>query len=458
MAKRSALMLVLFFVLGLSVTSAFATQLFISTTGNDTTGDGSIGSPFASLRRAFNWTQTIHAQPGDTVSFRAGTYTTDCYINGDGYCPYVYGDHDLLGGNPDAYITINSYDGDYAAQFPSGVHFVRALKYLKIIGLDRSHPSGDGDPINVTSGCDDPVGIWSDYSKRSNHIEITRCKIHDTGGWGQLKLQQSDYITVQDCEIYNSNPSFTYSPYIGTVWIEHSTFRRNFFHDSPSGAMMVKGGAMYNVMEDNVAVNLNSTYSWAIMTGNGTRPEFANPNAGYESEYTVIRNNIINKGNRVGYSTWGTTGWVYVYNNLFEDCAGSYAGYSYITQISPGGESHNGNWTRHVYVFNNIFWDPQGDMQPYGWAQGGSGWLDDFETGYNCYWNQGNQMVLDSSGFANPYTETGAKIGDPHLTMTGTPATRRTGSTTSGRRGTASPTRCSRTRAPARREWFPFRG
>ncbi len=58
MAKRRALMLVLFLLLCLSVTSAFATQLFIATTGNDTTGDGSIGNPFATLRRTFDWTQT----------------------------------------------------------------------------------------------------------------------------------------------------------------------------------------------------------------------------------------------------------------------------------------------------------------------------------------------------------------------------------------------------------------
>jgi hypothetical protein len=44
--------------------------LYVGTTGSDTTGDGSVGSPFASLTKA-----VATAKAGDTIVFLAGTYT-----------------------------------------------------------------------------------------------------------------------------------------------------------------------------------------------------------------------------------------------------------------------------------------------------------------------------------------------------------------------------------------------
>ena len=102
---------------------------------------------------------------------------------------------------------------------------------------------------------------------------------------------------------------------------------------------------------------------------------------------------------------------------------GNVGEFNYLTQISPSGDSRNDNYSRHVYVFNNIFYDDQGTMCPYGWATGGSYYLQDFETGNNNYYNEGQPCLLDATGFANPNTEAGATIGDPHLTLGTTPST-----------------------------------
>ncbi len=59
-----------------------ARDWFVATTGSDATGDGSMTKPFASLQGAIFY----HAQPGDTIQVRAGTYTAMNNINGAGDC------------------------------------------------------------------------------------------------------------------------------------------------------------------------------------------------------------------------------------------------------------------------------------------------------------------------------------------------------------------------------------
>ena len=43
-----------------------------------------------------------HAQPGDTIYVRAGTYTSLMNIGGDGYCSSQQPNHALIGGAPGA--------------------------------------------------------------------------------------------------------------------------------------------------------------------------------------------------------------------------------------------------------------------------------------------------------------------------------------------------------------------
>ena len=47
-----------------------AKEIYMSTTGNDETGDGSIGKPYLSLMKCQE-----EAESGDTVNIRGGTYT-----------------------------------------------------------------------------------------------------------------------------------------------------------------------------------------------------------------------------------------------------------------------------------------------------------------------------------------------------------------------------------------------
>jgi len=55
--------------LGLLVSSVHAADYYVATSGNDTTGNGTIGSPFRTIQKAANT-----AVAGDNVVIRAGTY------------------------------------------------------------------------------------------------------------------------------------------------------------------------------------------------------------------------------------------------------------------------------------------------------------------------------------------------------------------------------------------------
>ena len=390
---------------------ACATEWFVATNGNDANA-GDIAHPFATLNEAV----LNHAQPGDTVSVRAGTYTGLMNINGPGTggsCATPNPTNAVIGGAPGAPITIRSYDGDFAAQFTGGVRVVRC-KYLTLTGLDMRMTGTSGHPLSIISGCED----YATADKRSNNIQVVNCRVHDGGSnSGQLKVQQSDYITVQDCELWNIGAG---GAALDCVWVNYCTMRRNYLHDSYTGGFF-KGGSQYSVFDSNVYVNpISGQIVWGFLPGGQTDPAFANPNVLDESQYTVIRNNIIRGATRGAVGSEDSC-YCYVYNNLFHDCATGNSYYPYVTQITVGrGQaSRNGQWTRHFYVRNNIFLDSTGDLKPYGYASGN---YEDWQTSNSNFWNQGQPLEYES-GFINPNNEAGATFTNPNLTLSGTPTT-----------------------------------
>ncbi len=287
--------------------------------------------------------------------------------------------------------------------------------------MDTSHPAaGLAHPLSITSGCDD----YATPDKRSNHIEITNCKIHDvnpTDG-GQLKCQQSDYVYVHDNELYN---------YVGIggaamdgVWTNHCTYSRNYFHNTMSGGFF-KGGGMYNVFDSNVFVNPVAGSNWGFLPGGCTLQSASNPNYDHQSCYTVIRNNIVQGAGRGAVATEGGD-YAYVYNNLFVNCADPTisTAYSYVTALVSPQTCLFDPTTYYFWVYNNVFYETRGTMRPYGsvLSQGGDGHIVNWYTGNNNFYDNGNPLTHESDT-PDPTTESGATYGDPHMTMSGTPTT-----------------------------------
>lgn len=95
-------------------------SLYVSTAGNDTTGDGSEGNPWRTLQKASD-----NASPGDTIYLRGGSYTDRTILSSSG---------SALGG----YITIRNYPNENPTYTGNGsTHFITGpnISYTKIIGL-----------------------------------------------------------------------------------------------------------------------------------------------------------------------------------------------------------------------------------------------------------------------------------------------------------------------------------
>lgn len=91
---------------GVEVAELSTNALYVSTTGNDSTGDGTIESPYRSLTKIASV-----VQPGDTVYLRGGTYDT---VGTDVYLSGYPGDSLQFSGTQAAPITIGSYPGEWA--------------------------------------------------------------------------------------------------------------------------------------------------------------------------------------------------------------------------------------------------------------------------------------------------------------------------------------------------------
>ena len=408
MRKLLVLAALLLLCLALLSGSAFARDWFVSNSGNDN-NNGTIGSPLATVQTAWN-----NSQAGNVIQLRAGTYGT---INGG----YGLGKN----GTPSAWITVRSYDGDLTAQI--GNAFLQPCSYISFEGINF---------YNNDMQCVNVCGLETSYRvyTKSHHINFKRCKFinSDTNGTREagseiFKSSQSEYLLVEDCELGTTTTQNPTDASVGMdfVWVSYSTARRLYMHDYYHVGVYWKGGSQYDTLEDSVVVNGRTpSYNSAVFIGgDGTGIEFANPATIYETEYEVVRNNILNHTSNGGI-TITSANWAWIYNNLIADVGDAQALYQcYRPYINHHDYCNTGS--QHIRVYNNISLDTAGDM---GSAYGNDiGTITDWASGNNCFWNNGNPVPagnLTVDGVAiDPATEAGSMVTNPYLTLSGTPTT-----------------------------------
>jgi len=399
--------------------SAFAKEVWLApTTANPPGNDGNSGldsaHPVATLTKALNLSVA-----GDTIQMRAGTYPDGVWMT-------------YKAGAPGAYITVRSYDGDYAANLDASFS-VPAGSYIKFEGIVFS--VADAHCVNI-------CGISTGFEQfdKAHHIEFRRCKFHErdtdgvNGGDEIIKCSQAEYLVFEDCEVYVDNGTYTNTSFaMDCVYVCYTTVRRMYMHDHNGAAIYTKGGSQYNVLEQSVLAGCRPTsYGAGIQTGDGTGLDYANPNCEWETEYFTVRNNVIRWGTRCGFFVSCVHG-LYAYNNLLIDCGDSnqtpYPGIRpYVANWSAyDPQTHMNGRAELVRFFNNIFYDTAGDMGPaFGQMVGTT---TDWQRGNDNYYNNGNSIpasTLTVDGvLLDPSTESGATIGNPDLNnATGTATSR----------------------------------
>ena len=352
--KKLSCALLLLFLLLLVCSTAFARDWFVSPTGNDATGNGSISSPYATFDKAYQ-----SCQPGDNVQLRAGSYPCNMYFYPN-----------AKSGTAGAPITINSYDGPLQATITSEF-FMQAASYLTVTGV--AFAVTDTQIVNFC-GYEQSLDDYTYPNDTLNHhIQFLNCKFTYSdvaNNWNALvKLTQIDYLLMQDCEISVANGTdFCSGAALNLDWDNYCTFRRLYIHDFNWHAVYLKAGSQYSVLEDSVISNGRTSADGQTLAdgvaigGDGTGWDFPNPSSTWGAEYFVARNNIVRGTPKAAFYV-SSANYSYIYNNLLADVATYSGGWGDVTTMYfPGPDQGDNAPATHTRVYNNIFLSTTGTM------------------------------------------------------------------------------------------------
>ncbi len=194
--------------------------LHVATNGNDDTGNGSSGQPFASLVRAIQ-----EATPGTAIQLHPGTYSGGLWIenlSGTAQAPI------WIGGDPSGARPVIQGGAE-------AMHLV-ASSYLVIHDLEVRNTSDNG--INADDGGD------YDNPQASHGLVFRNLYIHGVGSSGNedcLKLSGVNEFAVLDSEFTDCGGE--YASAVDMVGCHDGVVANNQFHDLAGIAVQAKGGS-----------------------------------------------------------------------------------------------------------------------------------------------------------------------------------------------------------------------
>lgn len=195
--------------------------IHVATWGNNTTGDGSPASPYATIGRAAQ-----DAAPGSAISVHSGTYAGGVYLSD-------------VTGSADAPIWIGGVAGEPRPVLEGGgegLHLTRP-RYVVVHDLEIRNAASNG--LN----CDDGGDVGNPLA--AHHVTFVRLDIHDIGGGGNedcLKLSGLNDYTVALSELAACGGSASGSG-VDHVGCHRGLVARSTFHDLSANAVQSKGGS-----------------------------------------------------------------------------------------------------------------------------------------------------------------------------------------------------------------------
>ena len=255
---------------------SIAAEYYVSTTGNDTTGTGSIGSPYGTIQHVLD---NVVAS-GDVITLRAGTYSENVRIRRASITI-----QSMTGEWAVIQSVINDEDKDITVIFDVDSDGSR-LQRVEVIG-----GYWYGIKFNTEWG-------WVEPNEGSGacNIIIEDCKIHDTGQACIKVTPGCDDITIRRCEIYNSGRrSPDSAEAIDNVNGDRMLVQQCYIHDITATGLYAKGGANGTIIERCMVTNCGAA---GILLGFDTSPEFfdivVNPDYYENIDGTVINCIVVN--------------------------------------------------------------------------------------------------------------------------------------------------------------------
>jgi hypothetical protein len=282
-----------------------ASTIYVSTAGNDTSGDGSIANPFRTIGHAL----TIAAS-GDEIVLRGAP----------GVVNNIYAESIRI---QQPNITIRSQSGEWAIiQCPTN-----DANIGQCVRFDVDSDGSRLQRVEVIGGYYYGIKLetkwdWGgpDRSGASN-ILLEDIKVHDTARDAIKITPGCDDVTIRRAEIFNTGiRDSSNAEGIDNVNGDRMIVQDSYLHDIATNGIYFKGGSTDTRIERN---RIERTGGAGILVGFDTSPEFfdltVNPQY-YESIRGVVRNNIIRNTQYAGIGLYAAKD-AQIWNNTLIDTA-----------------------------------------------------------------------------------------------------------------------------------------
>lgn len=305
-----------------SVAAPPGNTIYVSTAGDDVSGDGSLANPFRTIEHALST-----AAAGDEIVLRGAPALTN----------NVYAEAVRIR-LPN--ITIRSQTGEWAViQCPTNDENIDVCVHFDTDTDPAQDSSGSRlQRVEIMGGYYYGIKFetrwdWGDPNDRNgaSDILIEDVIVHDTGNAAIKVTPGCDGITIRRVEVYNTG--LTVRPDsaegIDNVNGDRMVVQDSYFHDIAGTGLYFKGGAMDVLIERNriehtgAACPDDDPCGGGIFIGFDTSPEFfdltVNPDY-YESIRGVVRNNLIRDTQLAGIGLYAAKD-AQVWNNTLIDTA-----------------------------------------------------------------------------------------------------------------------------------------
>ncbi|MFN0062357.1 MAG: right-handed parallel beta-helix repeat-containing protein [Myxococcaceae bacterium] len=338
--------------------ATYSSTVYISPSGNNTTGNGSQGSPYQSLSRALSG-----AGPGLRVVMLPGTYPPQGSLSN-------------LTGSLASPIKIEG-QGSVIVDITGGTSAIHLQnpRYVVLENLDIRNSAVHG--LNI-----DDAGS---YDTPAEYVVLRNIRFSAIGSGGNndcLKMSGVDRFYVTQSEFTGCNQGEA----IDMVGCHDGIVSGNFFHDMPGTAVQAKGGSADVMFHGNRFANIGVH---SINLGGSTDPNLVRPiTAPYEGERISAIGNVIEDAVLAPVAFLGCSDCVVAHNTIIRPLR-------WVARILLGSRDTYTVPSRQGWFINNIVYFRVADISAYV-NVGASTQPETFTFGWNLWY------ATDNSGFSGP--------------------------------------------------------
>ena len=378
---------------------------FVATDGDDTTGDGSSGNPWATI------TQALDSSPDESlVLVRSGTYNGRIRVRGS----FAVG------------VTVRS-EVPYGALLRHSGTVITAYTHsngvegITLEGFDIAHDGPGAAPL--------VVHIDGNGNAEVSRIILRNNVMHDSFDNDVLKINNASRdILVEGNLFFNQAGSDEHIDINGVedVIVQDNIFLNDF---AASGRSDPGNTSSFIVIKDsnqdediylgsrNITVRRNIFLNWQGSSGSNFLLLGEDGHPIYEARDILVENNLMLGSSpsvlRAAFGVKGGRDVTFRHNTV----SGDLPSLAFAMRLNTEGQNPAND---NIHFYNNVWSDPTGTMGANG---GGANDFSDTPNGetlaftidHNAYWNGGSTVPDDPAELVNPSGDSAAVFGNPEL-------------------------------------------